>query len=307
MAVKAPYGPTSVFDRSSTFPPANDYPWSNFGMNQSKPDATHGSAYVRYQPSFMTHTDLTSFSPGRNSTYLSPVPQGDETATTPLDITAPSPSTSESSTVFTDLDGEEEPRSAQPGEDKPGAIQVDRSVQSLKSPSNILKVGKPEDTHASIRIANTLEKINTAPVNPPRPDEEEPPQSVIHIPSGFGRFVPPGSIHRTSSRLSQSHLAHRSHRSQSQSSGTISLPLESKSSPAPQATQPSLDRPGTSSSDAATPEPSSAVSAAPSTALSLAPSVAPSNTESTAPSESTLRAEQERGRSEGETQVSYLD
>ena len=64
--------------------------------------------------------------------------------TTPSDITAPSPSTSETSTVFTDVDGEEEPRSAQPGEDT-GAIVQDNVLpaivtSSIKSPAAILKV-----------------------------------------------------------------------------------------------------------------------------------------------------------------------
>lgn len=149
-------------------------------------------------------------------------------------------------------------------------------------------------------------KIDTASLDPPGPDDEEAPQSVIHVPSDFGRFVPPGSIHRTASRLSQA-LAHRSHRSLSQSGSSISLPLEPKQTQVPQSTQtiqPLLERPGSSSRDRDTPEPSSAISAAPSVALSLASSLTPSNTASTAPSESTLRAEQELDRSEAERQVS---
>jgi len=62
-----------------------------------------------------------------------------EEATTPSDITAPSPSTSETSTVFTDVDGDEEPRSAQPDEER--AIDIEpSSATSTKSAVGNLKV-----------------------------------------------------------------------------------------------------------------------------------------------------------------------
>lgn len=60
-----------------------------------------------------------------------------EEATTPSDITAPSPSTSETSTVFTDVDGEEEPRSAQP-EDLNEQQNINQNT--VKSPAAVLKV-----------------------------------------------------------------------------------------------------------------------------------------------------------------------
>lgn len=65
-----------------------------------------------------------------------------EEATTPSDITAPSPSTSETSTVFTDVDGEEEPRSAQPEEDneQPPPIEVSTiDANAIRSPAVSLK------------------------------------------------------------------------------------------------------------------------------------------------------------------------
>lgn len=66
-----------------------------------------------------------------------------EEATTPSDITAPSPSTSETSTVFTDVDGEEEPRSAQPEEDNEQSVSTEvgsTDPGSIRSPAAILKV-----------------------------------------------------------------------------------------------------------------------------------------------------------------------
>lgn len=46
MAVKAPYGPTSVFDRASTFPVEAESAWSIPGMNQPNHNAMHGNMYV---------------------------------------------------------------------------------------------------------------------------------------------------------------------------------------------------------------------------------------------------------------------
>lgn len=64
-------------------------------------------------------------------------------ATTPLDITAPSPSTSESSTVFTDLDADDEAQDVQPAVEKAESIQGDQSqINTAKSPLNNLKVCK---------------------------------------------------------------------------------------------------------------------------------------------------------------------
>ena len=101
----------------------------------------------------------------------------------------------------------------------------------------------------------TIPQIDTIAVGPgPRADDDEPPQSVIHIPSGFGRFHQTGS--RPSSRLS---AGRRSHRSASQSS-TASNPID------PQSVGAGVTRPTTAAS---------------------------TNTESTVPSESTLRAEAE--------------
>lgn len=172
----------------------------------------------------------------------------------------------------------------------------------------------------------TLRKIDTAPPNLPKADDEEVPQSVIHAPQGFGRFVPPGSIHRTASRLSQSHLAHRPNRSLSQSSSVVSASSEQKptattasasaaqqptasAQPPSQQQQPSqqsppVDRSSAASSEAASVEPSSAVSAAVSLASSLAQSITPSLAESTAPSESTLRAERDLAHALSESMVS---
>jgi len=62
-----------------------------------------------------------------------------EEVTTPSDITAPSPSTSETSTVFTDVDGEEDPRSAQPDEERIADIEPS-SATSTKSAAANLKV-----------------------------------------------------------------------------------------------------------------------------------------------------------------------
>lgn len=103
-------------------------------------------------------------------------------------------------------------------------------------------------------------QIDTIAVPPgPRADEDEPPQSVIHIPSAFGRFHQGGS--RPSSRLSQ---GRRSHRSLSQSSTASN-----------------------SNTNTADPQTVGSQVSRPSTAASAA-------TESTVPSESTLRAEAEQ-------------
>lgn len=140
MAVKAPYGPTSVFNRTTTFASGPESPWPKAAMNHPKSNAMHGNMYVDPSLFYAMISDLTRYSPTRPSTHLSAAPLSDETATTPLDITAPSPSTSEASTVFTDIDGEE-PRSAQPDEEEVGAIQVDRSLRhSVKNPLLSLKV-----------------------------------------------------------------------------------------------------------------------------------------------------------------------
>ena len=66
--------------------------------------------------------------------------------TTPSDITAPSPSTSETSTVFTDIDGDD-PRSAQP-EDESAALDIEPlSSTSTKSAAGILKVSLSRTDH----------------------------------------------------------------------------------------------------------------------------------------------------------------
>ena len=107
----------------------------------------------------------------------------------------------------------------------------------------------------------TLSQIDTAPLNPmQRLDEDEPPQSVIHIPSSFGRWQVAGN--RPASLLAQSH---RNRRSLSQSSTT--------SGSGPNGIEPPLANPIS--------RPSTATSGTTNT------------TESTVPSESTLRPENE--------------
>jgi len=69
-------------------------------------------------------------------------------ATTPLevDITAPSPSTSETSTVFTDLDGGDEEQVSET-ERRAEPVQKDRNKAAAnKSPTNSLKVQKTSIT-----------------------------------------------------------------------------------------------------------------------------------------------------------------
>ena len=93
----------------------------------------------------MNQSDNTRYEPSRfNDSQQNTQPQQpmDEDANTPSDITAPSPSTSETSTVFTDVDGDEEPRSAQTDEEPP-ALEVDPyTINRLeaKSPGAALKV-----------------------------------------------------------------------------------------------------------------------------------------------------------------------
>lgn len=106
----------------------------------------------------------------------------------------------------------------------------------------------------------TLLQIDTAPLNAlPRLDDDEPPQSVIHIPSSFGRWQT-ASGNKAASLLAQSQ---RNRRSLSQSS-TVSGP----SIPDPPLTAP-ISRPSTAASGTST------------------------ATESTVPSESTLRPDNE--------------
>lgn len=211
-AVKPPYGVQALFPR--TFSPIPDSPWPNSATVPAANHA-HGNMFPQHRSSL-------------SATHLV------DEAHTPSDITAPSPSTSDTGTVFTDVDGDE-PRSAQP-EDEPHGLEVEpQSATSTKSASNNLKI----DTDG-IPIGD-------------RADEEDPPQSVIHIPSTFTRFHQSNS--RPSSSLSQ---GRRSHRSLSQSS-TTSTSLEQNPVRPP-------SRPATAASAA---------------------------TESTVPSEATLKAEGE--------------
>lgn len=62
-----------------------------------------------------------------------------EEVNTPSDITAPSPSTSETSTVFTDVDGEEDQQAGQP-ETIQGSTAAQSNHNILKSPATSLKV-----------------------------------------------------------------------------------------------------------------------------------------------------------------------
>ncbi|KAK5945279.1 hypothetical protein PMZ80_002483 [Knufia obscura] len=217
-AVKPPHSAQALFPRS--FSPVPDSPWPNSALTPSS-----NAAYQNMFP--------------QNKSNLSATP-GPEEATTPSDITAPSPSTSETSTVFTDVDGEEEPRSAQPDEER--AIDVEpSSATSVKSAASNLK-------------------IDTAPLNPAqRLEEDEPPQSVIHIPSSFGRWQAQGG-NKAASLLAQSH---RNRRSLSQSSTTSGPSTTDQPLTTP------IPRPSTAASDTTT------------------------TTESTVPSESTLRPETE--------------
>ena len=182
-----------------------------------------------------------------------------EEVTTPSDLTAPSPSTSETSTVFTDVDGDEEPRSAQPDEERIADTEPS-SATSTKSAAANLKVYNKALAYAMDFPKLTLPQIDTAPLNSShRLDEDEPPQSVIHIPSSFGRWQAPGG-NRAASLLAQSY---RNRRSLSQSSTT-----SGPSIPDPPLTAP-ISRPSTAASGTTT------------------------TTESTVPSESTLRPDNE--------------
>lgn len=111
----------------------------------------------------------------------------------------------------------------------------------------------------------TVPQIDTTPITDPYADEDEPPQSVIHVPSGFGRFHHTNG-HRSFSRLSQSHIAPRSQRSTSQSSTKSAQSNKTEPAVEPQAPSP-LERPSTAAST--------------------------TTTESTVPSEATLRPESE--------------
>jgi hypothetical protein len=75
--------------------------------------------------------------------------------TTPSDITAPSPSTSETSTVFTDVDGDEDPRSAQPDEEKAAELEPS-SATSIKSAASNLKVNTKLSMYDGRPEADTL-------------------------------------------------------------------------------------------------------------------------------------------------------
>lgn len=59
MAVKAPYGPTTVFNRSSTFGSGPESPWPKSAMNQGKANVGHGSMYVDYP--MLLHAILSNF------------------------------------------------------------------------------------------------------------------------------------------------------------------------------------------------------------------------------------------------------
>ena len=106
----------------------------------------------------------------------------------------------------------------------------------------------------------TLPQIDTAPLNAShRLDEDEPPQSVIHIPSSFGHWQAP-SRNKAASLLAQSYRNRRSLSQSSTASGPSVLD--------PPLTAP-ISRPSTAASGTTT------------------------TTESTVPSESTLRADGE--------------
>lgn len=101
------------------------------------------------------HRNLTQYRFPQSKSNLTAAPVATtEEATTPSDITAPSPSTSETSTVFTDVDGDEELRSAQPDEER--AIDIEpSSATSTKSAVGNLKVYNAS-THYALLQAHTL-------------------------------------------------------------------------------------------------------------------------------------------------------
>lgn len=137
-AVKPPHSAQALFPR--TFSPVPDSPWPNSAMTPST-NAAHPNMYVKrapvHGPVYATQ-NLTwnRFPPTKSNLAVSHV--ADE-ATTPSDLTAPSPSTSETSTVFTDVDGDEEPSSAQPDEEKATELEPS-SATSTKSAASNLKV-----------------------------------------------------------------------------------------------------------------------------------------------------------------------
>jgi hypothetical protein len=70
------------------------------------------------------------------------------------------------------------------------------ATSSVKSPIQAeLKVHMSRPGVSKLEALTDMQKIETATQAgtpyPPRSDEDEPPQSVIHAPAGFGRFVSP--------------------------------------------------------------------------------------------------------------------
>lgn len=68
-----------------------------------------------------------------------------------------------------------------------------QATSSVKSPIQAeLKVHMSRLGVSKLKALADMQKIETAKqTGTPRSDEDEPPQSVIHAPAGFGRFVSP--------------------------------------------------------------------------------------------------------------------
>jgi hypothetical protein len=115
----------------------------------------------------------------------------------PESIVDPSPvAPSSTGTDFTDVDEVLENNDKEPT--KPQA------TSSVKSPIQAeLKVHMSRLGVSKLEALADMQKIETAKQTrtsyPPRSDEDEPPQSVIHAPAGFGRFVSP--MRGTSNRM----------------------------------------------------------------------------------------------------------
>ena len=125
---------------------------------------------------------LDRINPSEKTAHLAP-----PSPNAPDNSVDPSPVASSTGTDFADVDEVQENNDT-------AATQL-QTASLIKSPVQTeLKVQDIQGSHSLTRKRSlTSTKIETAKhvstPYPPQSDEDEPPQSVIHAPAGFGRFV----------------------------------------------------------------------------------------------------------------------
>jgi hypothetical protein len=106
----------------------------------------------------------------------------------PENFVDPSPVASSTGTDFTDVDEALENNDTETTKPQT-ASQIKSPVQTELKVHTSGSAARREKRSLTSRKIETAKHVSTP--YPPRSDEDEPPQSVIHAPPGFGRFVSP--------------------------------------------------------------------------------------------------------------------